>query len=105
MTRKASLSSRASRREKAGLLYDVIDSARLFTAPARADSRSYMNVTFRTGSDELDAKFVAEAAQAGFLNLKGHRLSGGMRASVYNAMPLEGAQRLADFIRRFDKAN
>ena len=95
----------ASRREKAGLLYDAIDSSRLFTAPARADSRSYMNVTFRTGSDELDAKFVAEAAQAGFLNLKGHRLSGGMRASVYNAMPLEGAQRLADFIRRFDKAN
>ncbi len=95
----------ANRKKKAGLLYDVIDSSRLFTAHARPDSRSYMNVTFRTGDDALDARFVAEAAQAGFTNLKGHRLSGGMRASVYNAVPLEGVEKLADFIRKFDRDN
>ena len=95
----------ANRRKRAELLYETIDGSRLFTAPARADSRSYMNVAFRTASDELDAKFVAESVEAGFTNLKGHRLSGGMRASIYNAMPMEGVERLADFIRRFDRAN
>ena len=64
-----------------------------------------MNVTFRTASEELDAKFVQEAAQAGFVNLKGHRMTGGMRASIYNAMPVEGVERLCDFIRAFEKAN
>ena len=62
-----------------------------------------MNVTFRTGSEELDARFVAEAAAAGFTNLKGHRVVGGMRASIYNAMPMEGVEKLADFMRTFEK--
>ena len=90
---------------KAALLYDVLDGSRLFTCPAQPGSRSDMNVTFRTADPGLDAKFVAEAAQAGFANLKGHRLVGGMRASIYNAMPTEGVEKLADFIRRFDRQN
>ena len=64
-----------------------------------------MNVVFRTGNDELDAKFVAESTAAGFTNLKGHRKVGGMRASIYNAMPMEGVEKLCDFIQAFDKAN
>ena len=83
----------------------MLDSSRLFTGHAEKDSRSGMNVTFRTASEELDAKFVQEAAQAGFVNLKGHRMTGGMRASIYNAMPVEGVERLCDFIRAFEKAN
>ncbi len=90
---------------KAKLLYDVLDSSRLFTCAAKPGSRSDMNVTFRSVSEELDAKFVAEATAAGFTNLKGHRNVGGMRASIYNAMPVEGVEKLADFIRAFDKAN
>ena len=90
---------------KAGLLYSVLDESRLFTCPAEPGSRSDMNVTFRSVSGELDAKFVKEAAEAGFTNLKGHRNVGGMRASIYNAMPVEGVERLADFIREFDKRN
>ncbi len=90
---------------KAKLLYDVLDSSRLFTCAAEEGSRSDMNVTFRSVSEELDAKFVAEATAAGFVNLKGHRNVGGMRASIYNAMPVEGVEKLADFIRAFDKAN
>ena len=64
-----------------------------------------MNVTFRTGNASLDAKFVSEATAAGFVNLKGHRNVGGMRASIYNAMPTEGVEKLADFIRAFDQVN
>ena len=64
-----------------------------------------MNVTFRTGNDELDAKFAADAAAAGFSNLKGHRLVGGMRASIYNAMPVEGVEKLVDFMAKFEKEN
>ena len=64
-----------------------------------------MNVTFRSRSDELDAKFVAEAVQAGFTNLKGHRSVGGMRASIYNAMPMEGVEKLCEFIQKFEKEN
>jgi phosphoserine aminotransferase len=64
-----------------------------------------MNVTFRTGNEELDAKFVQEATAAGFVNLKGHRKTGGMRASIYNAMPVEGVEKLCDFIRAFDQKN
>ena len=90
---------------KAALLYDVLDSSRLFTCAAEPGSRSDMNVTFRTADPELEARFVAEAAAAGFVNLKGHRLVGGMRASIYNAMPVEGVEKLADFIRAFDKSN
>ena len=90
---------------KAALLYDALDSSRLFTCAAEPGSRSDMNVTFRTADPELDARFVAEAAAAGLVNLKGHRLVGGMRASIYNAMPVEGVEKLADFIRAFDKSN
>ncbi len=90
---------------KAKLLYDVLDSSRLFTCAAEEGSRSDMNVTFRSVSEELDAKFVAEATAAGFTNLKGHRNVGGMRASIYNAMPVEGVEKLAEFIKKFDKEN
>ena len=93
------------KQQRSGMLYDTLDSSRLFTCHAEQGSRSGMNVTFRTASEELDAKFVQEAAQAGFVNLKGHRMTGGMRASIYNAMPVEGVERLCDFIRAFEKAN
>ena len=95
----------AIKHAKAQMLYDVIDSSRLFTCAVEPGSRSDMNVVFRTGNDELDAKFVKESVEAGFTNLKGHRSVGGMRASIYNAMPTEGVEKLADFIRAFDKAN
>ncbi len=91
------------KRGKAGMLYDVLDSSRLFTCAAQPGSRSDMNVTFRSVSGELDAQFVQEATAAGFTNLKGHRNVGGMRASIYNAMPTEGVEKLCDFIRSFDK--
>lgn len=87
------------------MLYDVLDSSRLFRCHAEKGSRSGMNVTFRTGREELDAKFVQEATAAGFVNLKGHRKTGGMRASIYNAMPVEGVEKLCDFIKAFDKNN
>ena len=87
------------------MLYDTLDSSKLFRCHAQKGSRSGMNVTFRTGDAELDAKFVAEATQAGFVNLKGHRKVGGMRASIYNAMPIEGVEKLCDFIKKFDKEN
>lgn len=90
---------------KAQMLYDVIDNSKLFTCAAEVGSRSDMNVTFRSQSEELDAKFVAEATAAGFTNLKGHRNVGGMRASIYNAMPVEGVEKLCDFIKAFDKNN
>ena len=90
---------------RSGMLYDTLDNSRLFTCAADKDSRSGMNVTFRTGSEELDAKFVAEATEAGFTNLKGHKVAGGMRASIYNAMPVEGVEKLCDFIKAFDKNN
>ncbi|MBP8859259.1 MAG: 3-phosphoserine/phosphohydroxythreonine transaminase, partial [Lawsonibacter sp.] len=90
---------------KAQMLYDCIDSSKLFTCAAEKPFRSDMNVTFRSASEELDAKFVKEAAEAGFVNLKGHRKVGGMRASIYNAVPVEGVEKLCDFIRAFDKAN
>ena len=90
---------------KAAMLYDCIDNSKLFTCAAEKGSRSDMNVTFRSATEELDAKFVAEATAAGFTNLKGHRSVGGMRASIYNAMPVEGVERLVDFIKAFDKNN
>ena len=90
---------------KAQMLYDVLDGSRLFTCAAQKGSRSDMNVTFRSATEALDAKFVAEAAAAGFTNLKGHRNVGGMRASIYNAMPTEGVERLCEFIKAFDKKN
>jgi len=90
---------------KAGILYDVLDNSKLFIPIAEKSARSDMNVTFRTASEELDAKFIKEATAAGFVNLKGHRLAGGMRASIYNAMPVEGVEKLADFMRAFEKNN
>lgn len=91
--------------KRANLLYDTLDNSKLFQCHAQKGSRSGMNVTFRTGSDELDAKFIQEATAAGFVNLKGHRKVGGMRASIYNAMPVEGVEKLCDFIKAFDAAN
>ena len=90
---------------KAGMLYDTLDSSKLFTCPAEVGSRSDMNVVFRTGDEALDEKFCKEATAAGFTNLKGHRNVGGMRASIYNAMPTEGVEALCEFIRAFDKNN
>ena len=90
---------------RANMLYETLEASRLFRLHADKEARSGMNVTFRTGDEALDAKFVREAAAAGFVNLKGHRKTGGMRASIYNAMPVEGVEKLCDFIRAFDKAN
>ena len=87
---------------KAGLLYDFLDGSTLFKGCAEKDSRSLMNVTFVTGDPELDQRFVNEAAAAGFVNLKGHRSVGGMRASIYNAMPVEGVEKLVAFMRDFE---
>jgi phosphoserine aminotransferase len=91
--------------EKAGYLYDFLDSSKLFKACAKKDSRSLMNVTFVTGNLDLDAKFVSEATAKGFVNLKGHRSVGGMRASIYNAMPVEGVKKLTEFMASFEKEN
>ena len=90
------------RRERAGLLYALLDESGFYTAHARPGSRSEMNVTFRTPSPELDALFVKEAAAKGLLNLRGHKAVGGLRASLYNAMPPEGARALRDFMKDFE---
>ena len=90
------------RRERAGLVYALLDESAFYTAHARPGSRSEMNVTFRTPSAELDALFVKEAAARGLLNLKGHKAVGGLRASLYNAMPLEGARALVEFMKGFE---
>ena len=95
----------AIKHKKAQMLYDVLDHSKLFTCAAEPGSRSDMNVTFRSVSDELNDKFVKEATAAGFTNLKGHRNVGGMRASIYNAMPTEGVEKLCGFIQDFDKKN
>ena len=91
--------------KKAKLLYDFLDSSEMFRGTVVAEDRSLMNVPFVTGNDELDAKFVKEATAAGFVNLKGHRSVGGMRASIYNAMPIEGVEKLVDFMKAFEAAN
>ena len=91
--------------KKANLLYDFLDSSEMFKGTVVAEDRSLMNVPFVTGNDELDAKFVKEAAAAGFVNLKGHRSVGGMRASIYNAMPIEGVEKLVEFMKAFEEAN
>lgn len=90
------------RRERSAIVYDVLDNSRLYKAHAERDSRSCMNVTFSAGSTELDALFVKDASSRGLVNLKGHRLTGGIRASLYNAMPVEGAVRLAEFMKQFE---
>ena len=91
--------------KKAKLLYDYLDSSKLFKGTVEKDSRSLMNVPFVTGDKDLDAKFVKEAKAAGFENLKGHRTVGGMRASIYNAMPIEGVQKLVEFMKKFEEEN
>ena len=93
----------ARKRERASLLYDVLDESRLYLPHARREDRSFMNVTFSTGKKELDAEFVAGAAKRGLVSVKGHKIAGGMRASLYNAMPLEGARKLADYMREFER--
>ena len=91
--------------KKAAILYDFLDGSKLFRGTVRREDRSLMNVPFITGSEELDAKFVKEAKDAGFENLKGHRTVGGMRASIYNAMPLEGVEALVAFMKKFEEEN
>lgn len=91
--------------KKAAILYDFLDSSEMFKGTVEKESRSLMNVPFVTGNDELDAKFIKEAKVAGFENLKGHRSVGGMRASIYNAMPIEGVEKLVDFMKKFEPEN
>lgn len=91
--------------KKAKLLYDFLDQSKLFRGTVVKEDRSLMNIPFVTGNEELDAKFVKEAAAAGFVNLKGHRTVGGMRASIYNAMPVEGVEKLVVFMKAFEEAN
>ncbi len=91
--------------KKAAILYDFLDQSKLFKGTVRKEDRSLMNVPFITGNEELDAKFVKEAKAAGFENLKGHRSVGGMRASIYNAMPIEGVEKLVAFMQRFEEEN
>ena len=91
--------------KKANLLYDYLDSQNYYLAPVKKNSRSMMNVTFVTGDADLDKKFASEAAKAGLKNLKGHRSVGGMRASIYNAMPYEGVEKLVEFMKEFAKNN
>ncbi len=92
-------------REKASLLYDYLDESALFKGTVVKEDRSLMNVPFITGSEEKDAAFVSAAAKAGFVNLKGHRSVGGMRASIYNAMPMEGVKALVEFMKAFEMEN
>jgi len=91
--------------EKANLLYDFLDNSKLFKGTAKAKDRSRMNVTFVTGDPDKDAAFVKEAAAKGLVNLKGHRIVGGMRASIYNAMPMEGVKELVAFMKEFEAKN
>ena len=90
---------------KAAKLYSFLDESKFFTSPVAKADRSRMNVVFRTPSEEMDAKFVAEAKAAGLTELKGHRLVGGCRASIYNAMPIEGVEALVKFMKKFETAN
>ena len=92
-------------RKKAKFLYDFLDNSKMFKGTVVPEDRSLMNVPFVTDSEELNAKFIKEATEAGFVNLKGHRTVGGMRASIYNAMPVEGVEKLVQFMADFEKAN
>ena len=92
-------------RKKCAILYDYLDKSKMFNNPVLPRDRSLMNVTFKTEDDDLNAKFVKEAAAEGFVNLKGHRSVGGMRASIYNAMPIEGVEKLVEFMAEFEKNN
>lgn len=90
---------------KAKMLYDYIDNSKLFSNPVAKEDRSYVNIPFVTGNKDLDAKFVQEAKEAGLVNIKGHRSVGGMRASIYNAMPIEGVEALVNFMKQFEEEN
>ncbi len=96
---------KAINEKKAAVLYNYLDSSKLFHGTVEKSSRSLMNVPFVTGDKDLDAKFIKEASAAGFENLKGHRSVGGMRASIYNAMPIEGVQALVNFMKKFEAEN
>ena len=96
---------KAHNEKKAKILYDYLDESKLFRGTVVKEDRSLMNVPFVTGDEEFDAKFVKEAKEAGFENLKGHRTVGGMRASIYNAMPIEGVEALVEFMKKFEKEN
>ena len=96
---------KAINEKKAKILYDFLDRSKLFKGTVRAQDRSLMNVPFVTGDADMDAKFIKEATEAGFVNLKGHRSVGGMRASIYNAMPIEGVEKLVAFMEAFEQAN
>jgi len=103
---KGGLAAMKSHNEKkAAILYDAIDASKMFSNPVEKKDRSLMNVTFVTGNEELDKKFIAEAKAAGLVTLGGHRSVGGMRASIYNAMPVEGVQALVDFMKKFEAEN
>ena len=91
--------------KKAKILYDFLDSSKMFRGTVVKEDRSLMNIPFVTDSDELNAKFIKEATEKGFVNLKGHRSVGGMRASIYNAMPVEGVKKLIDFMKKFELEN
>ena len=91
--------------EKAQLLYDCIDNSKLFRGTVEKYDRSLMNVNFVTGSEDLDKKFIKEAAERGIVNIKGYRTVGGMRASIYNAMPVEGVKALVEFMKEFEVKN
>ena len=91
--------------KKASILYDFLDSSKMFRGTVEKKDRSLMNVPFVTDSDDLNAKFIKEATDAGFVNLKGHRSVGGMRASIYNAMPVEGVEKLVAFMKKFEEEN
>ena len=91
--------------KKAKILYDFLDESKLFKGTVEKKDRSLMNVPFVTGDADLDAKFVKEATAAGLVNLKGHRTVGGMRASIYNAMPIEGVEALVAFMKKFEEEN
>ncbi len=96
---------KAINEKKAAILYDFLDNSKMFKGTVEKKDRSLMNVPFVTGNDELDAKFVKEATAAGLVNLKGHRTVGGMRASIYNAMPIEGVEALVAFMKKFEEEN
>ena len=96
---------KAHNEKKAKILYDYLDESKMFHGTVEKESRSLMKVPFVTGNVDLDAKFVKEAKEAGFENLKGHRTVGGMRASIYNAMPIEGVEALVEFMKKFEKEN
>ena len=91
--------------KKAAVLYNFLDNSKMFKGTVVPEDRSLMNVPFIIGDDELEKKFIAEATEAGFVNLKGHRSVGGMRASIYNAMPIEGVEKLVEFMEKFEKEN